>query len=70
MNIRFNRTRRTYRLRLPSVHPDQLETILDALAKARREGNTNYDAVALEGICMSYLGGHGKIAPGCKNSKR
>lgn len=55
MNLRFNATRGTYRLRFTSVHPDQLRTIQHALALAREEGCTQYDIVALEGICLSYL---------------
>lgn len=44
-----------YRLRLNSLHDDQLELILPALAHARAEAETEYDAVALTCICMSYL---------------
>ena len=39
------------------VHPDQKETIRSALDKAKEEANTEYDTVALEMICVGYLGG-------------
>ena len=42
------------------VHTDQKETIRLALDKAKQEGGTEFDAVALEGICLNYLAG-GKV---------
>lgn len=39
------------------VHAEQKTTIKQAIAKARVEANTEYDGVALEGICMNYLSG-------------
>lgn len=36
---------------------DQLETVNQALAKAKAEGNTEHDNVALELICQAYLSG-------------
>lgn len=42
------------------VHKDQKETIRQALDKAKGETGTEFDAVALEGICMNYLAG-GKV---------
>lgn len=43
------------------VHADQKETIRHALDKAREDNKTEFDAVALEYICMQYLeGGLGK----------
>lgn len=42
------------------VHVDQKETIKQAVEKARKEANTEYDAVALEAICINYLSG-GKV---------
>jgi hypothetical protein len=39
------------------VHEDQKATIEAALAKARDQGKTSVDTVALELICMDYLGG-------------
>ena len=36
---------------------DQVEVIKEALAKAKGELRTAYDAVALENICAAYLGG-------------
>jgi len=44
-----------FRLRINCVHEDQLELIMDALEKARKQSNTEYDAVALTNICLSYL---------------
>lgn len=55
INAHFNPKRGTYRLRLGSLHEDQVETILLALKKSRSEAGTDYDAVALELICLSYL---------------
>jgi len=39
------------------VHEDQRETILDAIGAAKDVSGTEFDAVALEYICMDYLGG-------------
>lgn len=39
------------------VHTDQNELIQAALAKAKGELNTEYDTVALAGICSGYLSG-------------
>lgn len=39
------------------LHADQKETIKQALTKARKEANTEFDAVALEAICLNYLAG-------------
>ena len=39
------------------VHEDQLETIKEALKKARAAGNTEFDGPALEWICIDYLAG-------------
>lgn len=44
------------------VHPDQKETILQAVDKAKQEASTDVPAVALEAICMHYLAG-GKTKP-------
>ena len=55
VNTRYNAKRNTHRFRFTSVHPDQAETILVALKKARKEQGTEYDVVALELICMEYL---------------
>lgn len=53
------------------LHEDQRETIRTALDKSQGENNTEYDAVALENICMQYLeGGLGKkTAPKQKSLK-
>lgn len=37
------------------LHEDQVETVETALARAREEGETEFDAVALDYICMRYL---------------
>lgn len=39
------------------VHADQKETIKLALEQAREEAGTDYDGVALEGICIAYMAG-------------
>lgn len=39
------------------LHPDQKEQVKMALQKAREELSTEYDSVALEGICTSFIGG-------------
>jgi len=57
IKVHSNRKRGTYRLRLASVREDQLETILMALKKCRTEAGTEYDAVALYFICLSFLSG-------------
>lgn len=41
------------------MHEDQKEVILEALERAKKEANTEHNAVALEAICMSYLSGGG-----------
>lgn len=38
-------------------HADQKETVRAALEKAKEETATDFDAVALENICVGYLGG-------------
>ena len=43
------------RLRFYDVYPELLETIFAALAKARKEGNTHSDTVALSYICMDFI---------------
>jgi hypothetical protein len=39
------------------VHEDQKEIIETALKKAREDGNTTFDTVALYYICQDFLGG-------------
>lgn len=39
------------------VHADQKVMIKEAIAKARIEADTEFDGVALEGICSNYLNG-------------
>ncbi len=55
VDVRFSQTAGKYRLRFYAVAPDHAETILNALKRARSELGTEYDAVALEAICMAYL---------------
>jgi len=43
---------------------DQIETVQSALSKAKAEGHTDYDSVALEMICAGYLGGTVTAAKG------
>lgn len=43
------------------VHKDQRETIAEALTKAKKQGKTDVATVALELICLDYLGGGGKV---------
>lgn len=38
------------------LHKDQLEIVEAAVEKAKKDGNTEYDAPALEYICQSYMG--------------
>ena len=39
------------------VHPDQKESILQAIEQALEEANTEFKGVALEAICLNYLAG-------------
>ena len=39
------------------IHADQVESIDNAIAKAKQEGNTQFDGQALEYVCMDYLAG-------------
>ena len=39
------------------VHPDQKETIKEAVEKAMEEADTEFKGVALEAICLNYLSG-------------
>lgn len=45
------------------VHEDQKEVIRTALEKAKEELNTEVDTVALENICIAYMGGAVKMNP-------
>lgn len=45
------------------VHPDQKETIRAAVDKAKGEADTQYDAVALEAICLGYMAGSAAVKP-------
>jgi hypothetical protein len=44
------------------LHKDQRETVDEALKKAKHAGGTDHDSVALEMICIDYLGGTPKVA--------
>lgn len=44
------------------LHEDQKQTVREALDKARHELNTDVDTVALEHICIDFLGGQSKLA--------
>ena len=44
-------------------HEDQIESIRLALDRAKKEGNTQYDAVALFYICVGYLSDAVQIKP-------
>jgi len=55
VNIRTNQTTGKARLRFYEVYPEQSETILAALDKARDITRSQSDTVALEAICMDFL---------------
>lgn len=46
--------------------PDQADIVQQAIAKAKGELGTEYDAVALEGICSGFVGGN-TAAPSLKS---
>ncbi len=48
-------TNKTFKL-----HADQKETVEAALEKAKKEGNTTVDTVALDYLCLAYLNQKGK----------
>ena len=54
-STRGSKTGDTQRLRIYSLHDEQVEIIKAALEKARKEAETQYDSVALTNICMYYL---------------
>ena len=55
VNIRRNDKRGTSRLRFSPAHDDQLDIVLAALNKARAVSGSEYDMVALTGICLQYI---------------
>lgn len=55
VNIRTNQTTGKARLRFYGIAPDQIDGIVLALEKARKEYETDFDSVALEAICNEYL---------------
>jgi len=54
-STRGSKTGQTQRMRIYSLHDDQIGLIQFALDKARRESGTEYDSVALAFVCMAYL---------------
>ena len=55
VDIRINKKTGKARLRFFDGYPELVETILIALEKAREEGNTHSDTVALSYICMAFI---------------
>ena len=55
VNVHYNKKRNCHRFRFQPIYPDQAETILHCLAIAREDGETEYDTVALDYICMHFL---------------
>jgi hypothetical protein len=55
VDIRTRESSGKSRLRFYGLAKDQLATIVYALAVARGLGETEFDAVALELICMQFL---------------
>ncbi len=45
------------------VHPEQKATIKEAMEKAKKEGNTDVDGVALEYVALSFVNTAGKAKP-------
>ena len=54
-STRGSKTGQTQRMRIYSLHEDQIGLIQCALKKARRESETEYDSVALTNICLAYI---------------
>ncbi len=61
-STRGSKTGQTRRMRIYSLHNDQIELITAALEIARIQSDTEYDSVALTNICMAYLSGGGHPA--------
>ena len=40
-----------------TVHPDQKETIIEAIDQAKEDADTEFKGVALEAICLNFLAG-------------
>lgn len=55
VDVRYRDSTGKYRLRFYAVAPDHLNTISSALCVARQLGQTAFDSVALELICMQFL---------------
>ena len=54
-STRGSKTGQTQRMRIYSLHEDQIELIQYALDRARRESETEYDSVALTFVCLAYI---------------
>ena len=59
---RGSKSGKTQRMRVYSLHEDQIEVIKAALEIARGQSETEYDSVALTNICVAYLSGGGHPA--------
>ena len=59
-STRGSKTGQTQRMRIYSLHEDQIELITAALEIARIQSDTEYDSIPSTNICMAYLssGGH------------
>jgi len=57
MHASFNLKKGTHSIRFFPIHDEQFAVIREALRQARHEAHTEFDAVALEAICQSYLTG-------------
>ncbi len=58
VDVRTNRHTGKSRLRFYGIAADHLEVIQYALKVAREGLGTEYDSVALDAICQSFLGTH------------
>lgn len=68
VDVRTNQVSGKARMKFYRLAPEQLEIIQAALEQARLELGTNYDSVALEGICLSFLNSLGGLTKQVKTS--
>ena len=54
-STRGSKTGQTQRMRVYSLHDDQIEVITAALKIARIKSETEFDSVALTNICLHFL---------------
>ncbi len=54
-STRGSKTGQTQRMRIYSLHDDQIEVITAALKIARIKSETEFDSVALTNICLHFL---------------